>query len=210
MNKTKLKLIEAAEQEFAEHGFHGASVRDITNRAETNIASVNYHFGSKETLFIEMIRHRLEPINTLRVQMLDEAITKAGKRPLRVKQIVDILVRPLIESFVDQANNQAFMRAMGRGMSEESGFMQQIYDDVLAEVVRRSRHELARTLSDLPEATTDLSFAYLRSTISGVMQIRKNNLTQESCIQFPDTNTMVAYISGGIEAIAKDHRNNKK
>ncbi len=206
MKKTQVNLIEAAEHEFAENGFHGASIRDITTRAGANIASVNYHFGSKETLFIEMIRYRLEPINSLRIEMLEEATSKAGKRPLRTKRIVDILVRPLLENFVDQSSNHAFLRAMGRGMSEESKFMQQLYKDVLANIVERFRIELARTLSDLPDSIINLSFAYLRSTMSGVLQMRKSNLTLDSGIQFPDANSMVAYISGGIEAIAKDYR----
>lgn len=206
MKKTQVNLIEAAEHEFAENGFHGTSIRDITTRAEANIASVNYHFGSKETLFIEMIRYRLEPINALRIQMLEDAISKAGKRPLKTKQIIDILVRPLLENFVDRSANRAFLRAMGRGMSEESKFMQQIYKDVLAKVVERFRFELARTLADLPESIINLSFAYLRSTMSGVLQMQKSNITLDSGIQFPDADSIVAYIGGGIEAIAKDYR----
>lgn len=210
MNQTQVKLIEAAEQAFARHGFHGASIRDITARAGANIASVNYHFGSKESLFIEMIRYRLQPLNTLRMEMLEAAVAKAGKRPLKVKRIIDILVRPLVETIVDGTHSQDFMRAMGRGMSEESEFMQQIYKDVLAQVVERFRKEMVRTLSDLPEGVVSASFAYLRSTLSGAMQIRKNNLVLEPGIQFPDADTMVAYISGGIEAIAKEYRSKNR
>ncbi|MBD5780010.1 TetR family transcriptional regulator [Pelagicoccus sp. NFK12] len=210
MNKTQVKLIEAAEKEFAEHGFHGASIRNITRRAGANVASVNYHFGSKETLFIEMIRYRLEPLNTLRIQMLDEAVAKAGKRPLKLKRIIDILVRPMVENIVNGSHGQHFMRAVGRGMSEESQFMQQIYKDVLAKVVLRFRKEMSRTLSDLPESLVNLCFAYLRSTLSGTLQTRKSNIALEDGIQFPDADTMVAYISGGIEAISKEYRTKNK
>lgn len=210
MNKTQVKLIEAAEQEFAKHGFHGASIRDITSRAETNIAAVNYHFGSKQTLFIEMIRYRLEPINTLRMEMLEDAVGKAGKRPLKVKRIVDILVRPMVDSLMKGKNGHAFMRAMGRGMSEESEFMQQIYKDVLATIVERFRHELSKSLSDLPDPIVTTSFAYLRSTLSGVLQVRKNNIMLDPGIQFPDADSLIAFISGGIEAIAKDYRTKNK
>lgn len=213
MNKTQVKLIEAAEFEFAENGFHGTSIRHITTRAEANVASVNYHFGSKEKLFIEMIRYRLEPVNTLRLEMLEAAISKSGKRPLKIKTIVDILVRPLVETFASapkDRKNHAFLRAMGRGMSEESKFMEDIYKDVLATVVKRFRSELGRSLSDLPEDVTFLCFAYLRSTLSGVMQIRKNNIPVDANIQFPDADSMVAFISGGIESIAKSYRTKSK
>ena len=54
MNDTQVKIIEAAEIEFAERGFGGASIREITKRAGVNIAAINYHFGTKEVLFKEI------------------------------------------------------------------------------------------------------------------------------------------------------------
>ena len=44
------RLLDAAEELFCEHGFEGASIRDIAASAECNIASVNYYFGGKEKL----------------------------------------------------------------------------------------------------------------------------------------------------------------
>lgn len=54
---TRARLIEAAGEEFAEHGFAKATVRDICARAAANIAAVNYHFRDKETLYLETLRH---------------------------------------------------------------------------------------------------------------------------------------------------------
>ncbi|MFC7159731.1 TetR/AcrR family transcriptional regulator [Pseudidiomarina halophila] len=45
---TKDKILDAAEVLFAEHGFKQTSLRQITAEAEVNLASVNYHFGSKK------------------------------------------------------------------------------------------------------------------------------------------------------------------
>ena len=63
MVETKHKIIEAAEVEFAENGYRGASVREITARAEVNVSAINYHFGNKESLYKEMVRSRIEPLN---------------------------------------------------------------------------------------------------------------------------------------------------
>lgn len=52
---TKERLIQAAMVEFAEHGFADAGVRAICGRAEANSAAVNYHFGSKEALYTEVL-----------------------------------------------------------------------------------------------------------------------------------------------------------
>jgi len=53
---TRQRLLDAACQVFAERGFDGASVRDIVERAGANVAAVNYHFGSKEGLYLEVLR----------------------------------------------------------------------------------------------------------------------------------------------------------
>ena len=53
---TKLKIMEVARVLFATHGFEGTSVREIARVAEVNVASLNYHFSSKEKLFHEILR----------------------------------------------------------------------------------------------------------------------------------------------------------
>lgn len=52
---TKEKILQIARVLFADHGFEGTSIRDIAKAAEVNVASVNYHFSSKENLFLEII-----------------------------------------------------------------------------------------------------------------------------------------------------------
>lgn len=55
INDTKEKIIQVARVLFAEKGFEGASVREIAKAAEVNVASVNYHFESKENLFFSIL-----------------------------------------------------------------------------------------------------------------------------------------------------------
>lgn len=55
--QTRLRLLEAAAGEFAERGFHKATVRDICKRAGANVAAVNYHFGDKGRLFVATVNH---------------------------------------------------------------------------------------------------------------------------------------------------------
>lgn len=209
MTETQAKLIEAAERIFADKGFHGTSVRDITNAASANIAAVNYHFGSKEGLFIEMIRYRIEPLNTLRMKLFDEATSENGDVPLSIRKIVEIIVKPLVDTFLsDTATpNTHFLRALGRGMSEETSLMLKLKNDVFAEIIERIQSELGRTLFDLPEHIRQICFTFLVSTINSIIQIR---LRKTDCEERPtkdsETTYIVSFIAGGIDSIANDYR----
>lgn len=48
---TKNRLIEAAGEVFAAHGFRAATIRKICKRANASVSAVNYHFGDKEGLY---------------------------------------------------------------------------------------------------------------------------------------------------------------
>lgn len=54
---TKTRLLQAAGEEFAGHGFREATVRDICRRAGTHVGSVNYHFGDKEGLYEAVLEY---------------------------------------------------------------------------------------------------------------------------------------------------------
>lgn len=54
---TRDRVLEAAGEVFAQHGFRDATVRDICARAGANLAAVNYHFGGKERLYAEVLRY---------------------------------------------------------------------------------------------------------------------------------------------------------
>ena len=53
--QTRSRLLNAAREVFSQNGFQGATVREICRRAETNVAAVNYHFGSKDGLLAEAL-----------------------------------------------------------------------------------------------------------------------------------------------------------
>jgi len=54
---TRQRLLEAAGEVFAEHGFRAATIREICGRAEVNIAAVNYYFRDKEGLYEEVLQY---------------------------------------------------------------------------------------------------------------------------------------------------------
>ena len=54
---TQQRLLEAAEQVFADKGYKAASIREICRLAGANVAAVNYYFRDKERLYIEAVKY---------------------------------------------------------------------------------------------------------------------------------------------------------
>jgi AcrR family transcriptional regulator len=59
---TRDRLLDAAAELFAERGFHGTKVRDIAQRSGANVAAANYHFGSKDALYLGVLRTQFTAI----------------------------------------------------------------------------------------------------------------------------------------------------
>jgi AcrR family transcriptional regulator len=58
---TRERILDEAEVLFASKGYHAVSVREITLAANCNLAAVNYHFGNKQNLYLEVFRSRWLP-----------------------------------------------------------------------------------------------------------------------------------------------------
>src|SRR5678815_2875873 len=144
---TKAAVFNAAERLFALHGFQNVSVRDITAEAKVNLASVNYHFGSKDALLFEIFRRRTAELNRERARMLHEANDRhAGKPPIR--EILEALFAPPLR-WADPANDrrisvQFIIRARSEGTAE------------MREVLRNDVSHLERFANALMAARPDL------------------------------------------------------
>ena len=90
---TKAAILVAAERLFALRGFQNVSVRDITADAGVNLASINYHYGSKDALLFEIFRRRTTELNRERARMLHEASARHEGRP-PVREILTALFAP--------------------------------------------------------------------------------------------------------------------
>lgn len=90
---TKAAILAAAERLFALEGFQKVSVRDITAEAGVNLASMNYHFGSKDALLFEIFRRRSAELNRERARLLHTARDDHDGRP-PVRAILHALFAP--------------------------------------------------------------------------------------------------------------------
>jgi AcrR family transcriptional regulator len=92
---TRSALLDHATDAFAELGFEGASVREITRRATVNPASINYHFGGKEALYREVLRLAVAALSD--ASLLDEDTIGSVSRDEAVRLFIRQQVTPLLK-----------------------------------------------------------------------------------------------------------------
>ena len=157
---TKDRILDAAERLFARQGVEATSLRAITAQAGVNLAAVNYHFQSKESLLHAVIARRLNPVNEKRLAMLDACEEAAGDGPLPLDEVLDALLRPVFEMLSGQAKE--FTPIMGRIFTESAELTEQVFQKHLAHVAQRFLPAFQRALPDLPlvELLWRLQFVY--------------------------------------------------
>lgn len=69
---TRERILDAAEALFADRGFAGAAVRDISGAVGLNAASLYNHFGSKEALYEAVLDRGLRPVFELLEEIRDK------------------------------------------------------------------------------------------------------------------------------------------
>jgi AcrR family transcriptional regulator len=73
--QTRARLLREAERQFARHGVYQATLRDITEAAGLRyVSALNYHFGSRDGIVVEILRRHGDPLDVARGELVDEPI----------------------------------------------------------------------------------------------------------------------------------------
>jgi len=89
---TKTRILDAAEELFAQAGYEGVSLRQITRMAGVELALANYHFGPKSALFLAVVQRRASELNHERLQLFAALPT-----PPTLAGLIDAFARPFME-----------------------------------------------------------------------------------------------------------------
>lgn len=99
------RLLDAAEKLFCEKGYEETSVRDLTNEAKCNIASVNYHFGGKDKLYIEMFKRHFAKMIKVQTQNINEVMSSDNPS-------LEMLIAKLVETALEPLRNNKPEKSM--------------------------------------------------------------------------------------------------
>ncbi len=146
----KLRLVEAAEELFAERGFEAVSVRDITKRASMNIASINYHFGSRDGLVAGVMIRYITPINDERLARIEALERRWSGKSVPLEEILDAFVRPLATQVrKSELSERLFLKLVGRMFGEQASAMPPVVEEQFKQVVVRFVKALSKALPEL-------------------------------------------------------------
>ena len=166
---TKERILDAAEQLFGDLGFKATSLRDITTEAGVNLASVNYHFGSKEALLGEVFDRRFAPVNESRLERLSEAEALPALGRAQVERIVRAFVSPLFEMLAERGDmGKKFLRLAGR-IHIETDEIRVVLLKQLEPLLARFTAALQRALPDVEPGEVRLRILFLVGSMAYTM-----------------------------------------
>ncbi len=96
-NATREAILNAGQKLFALRSFNQVSLREITELAKVNTASVNYHFGSKEGLLRALFSRYAPDLIARRKSLLRTALRMTGSRDERLRAVLHALLMPVLE-----------------------------------------------------------------------------------------------------------------
>jgi AcrR family transcriptional regulator len=115
---TRSALLSAATESFAEHGMRLARVRDIATRAGANLAAINYHFGSKEGLYLAVLQAQAEA--TVR----RFPIAPSNPDPSAPPQQLEAAIRSLLSRFLAADASSLLPKLMTRELSHPTAALE--------------------------------------------------------------------------------------
>ncbi len=149
MNDTKTRLLDAAETLFAERGYAATSLRDITALAAANLASVNYHFGSKEALLEAVFDRRIQPVNAERLELLELYERQAGEAPPSLEKILWAFLAPPFRHMHEAGQTgRRFLQLVGR-IHTQPGRVSELLLQRFTTVKQRFQQAFSRVLPEL-------------------------------------------------------------
>lgn len=143
---TRNRILLAAEGEFADHGFDGATVRQIALRADVPVALVNYHFGSKEGLYRAIFEMRAPMIVDQRVAGLRLAEMEPDPER-KVEMIVKAVLVPNLHMRSTEKNS-SYARILAREVSDPKSHHRKVVAEFFDPIAYQVIDALRRAMPD--------------------------------------------------------------
>ena len=202
------RLLDAAEELFCEHGFEGASIRDIAAYADCNIASVNYYFGGKEKLYIEVWRRHLVQMRDARVASIDKIMSQS-QAPPRLEDLLTSFANAFIEPMADKSRSRRLIKLMTREMLDRRLPANMFVEEMIKPTMTAMQKALTKTCPGLDESKVPLVVFSIVGQLVHVIRI-KAMFEQTDSAEMPKfdlteaVDHIVKFSAAGIRAYAEE------
>jgi AcrR family transcriptional regulator len=91
----QIHILDIAEELIAKKGFEGTSVRDISAKANINVAMISYYFGSKDKMMVSLYQYRVQKTRETFAEFTQTI--KDGKPEMQLKEIINFVIKQLFK-----------------------------------------------------------------------------------------------------------------
>jgi AcrR family transcriptional regulator len=198
---TKDRILGAAEELFAQHGFAGTSLRQVTTRADVNIAAVNYHFGSKENLVNEVFRRRMDEMSARRLAQLKTALQQ---HPGELEPVLAAFVEPALAMAQDRHGGGAFIRVIARAYAEKNDNLRKFLSNQYGHVLRDFAKAIAGCVPALDKEQLYWRLDFLSGALTYAMAdfglIKRPSGLSEAAHRERAARELIRFASAGLKA----------
>lgn len=203
---TRERILDAAEELFAQRGYEGVSVRKIMSKAEADVSLAYYHFKSKRDLFDQVMLRRVKHVNAIRLAALEAVEERYRDDQPSVEEIIAAFTQPILELLANDHEEWKYwfqLVAQINSSSEWGGELMTRYFDPL---VSRFMEALRRALPDCEEADLFWSYHFLSGALTLTLAEtgRIDNLSAGAChsSDMASINTrMPAFMAAGFRTL---------
>ena len=191
---TQVKILDAAECLFVEHGYAATSLRAIASAAGFNLAATNYHFGSKKGLFASVCHRCVQPINKERLFLLRQ-LTES-ERPLTARSVLESFFSPLVKAVYKSHRVPALI---GRIYAEPESLTKPILEQEFGEIATRYQLAIAAVFPDVPAEELSWRFHFMVGSMLHLLQFNAPLGTESSRSTFiSGIDRMIDYAEAGL------------
>ena len=148
------RLVEAAEGLFCQRGYNETSVRDIAAIAGCNVAAVNYYFGGKDNLYLEVWRRRLTFMRQTRLASIEKVMAAPAEPQL--ENLLRSYAISFTEPLIDGSPKSWFVNLMAREMIDPHLPRDMYLKEMVAPVVDALSKALLRICPWLDQSNVSL------------------------------------------------------
>lgn len=94
-NTKQIHILRVAEELIAQNGFNNTSVREISKKANINVAMISYYFGSKEKMMDALYEYRVQKVKEKYAEFTQTIMS--GRPEMQVKEIINFIVSEILK-----------------------------------------------------------------------------------------------------------------